>query len=587
MPLFLEDEANLAGTFDVQTANTLFWKTIPVLVKQNDREDQVETLTFRILTGGARHNHNLRVLRVYISSEGDPFFLHTLEVSEEDFQTLKVEQGILVDFSNFPTKIISLLERCITSQRSDMPRFQAVLQVRAIESVFKVMETNDFKQLPHISLSFRPGNDTAVKQFLAFRLVEVKGNCKDLSEELSQVQADCDRTHMALAETRQQLLQVKEQHDKHVREVDATTKTQQAAAQEERLREKAVLQEQAEREKHELETKYKQQVEALTSRMTELDSENRKLRDTKYELDTKVSELSHKLGAAEGSNRSLETECDQLRAQNKKLSSEKHDLDILLNESKAKLAAAEEKVQSQSQSIDQHRLRVKDLEAATSQWEERCNDLKHNLLQKEAQAKEAATEVMKGNQIIEKLTSDLRLAKEKVKRKQAIIVRQEEELVQREQSQSNDQREIQALTKTIDNLRQEIGQLKAENQELKAKVDDSKQQLESNEQMIRWLNQQVTEAQLQVSTGVTGSRYQFRPAATTTAGGAAGMLGPSPAQFTSSTRYTTPPGAGTTTAYKGYQPSMYSSKMSPLYPRAGENPGSTISTRAVDSTVPQ
>lgn len=41
---------------------------------------------------------------------------------------------------------------------------QAVLTAKGGDSVFKVVETNDFKQLPHITLTFRPGNDTAVKQ---------------------------------------------------------------------------------------------------------------------------------------------------------------------------------------------------------------------------------------------------------------------------------------------------------------------------------------------------------------------------------------------------------------------------------------
>jgi spindle assembly abnormal protein 6 len=101
---------------------------------------------------------------VHISSEEDPFFLHTLEVSEEEFQSLKAEQGILVDFANFPGKIISLLEKCQSSQETDMPRFQAVLIIRPGESTFKIVETNDFKQLPHITLAFKPGNDFAVKQ---------------------------------------------------------------------------------------------------------------------------------------------------------------------------------------------------------------------------------------------------------------------------------------------------------------------------------------------------------------------------------------------------------------------------------------
>jgi spindle assembly abnormal protein 6 len=57
-----------------------------------------------------------------LSSENNSFFLHTLEVSEEDFQSLKLEQGILVDFANFPGKIISLLERCVASKVQDPPR---------------------------------------------------------------------------------------------------------------------------------------------------------------------------------------------------------------------------------------------------------------------------------------------------------------------------------------------------------------------------------------------------------------------------------------------------------------------------------
>lgn len=55
-----EDTRTMSG-FDLQTASTLYWKPIPVLLKQHDREDQVEQLTFRILSGVTRQNHNLRV----------------------------------------------------------------------------------------------------------------------------------------------------------------------------------------------------------------------------------------------------------------------------------------------------------------------------------------------------------------------------------------------------------------------------------------------------------------------------------------------------------------------------------------------
>jgi spindle assembly abnormal protein 6 len=121
------------------------------------------------------------VLRIHVSSEEDPYFLHTLEVTEDEFQSLKAEQGILVDFASFPGKIISLLERCIASQAADMPRFQAVLAVRAADSGLKIVETNDFKQLPHITLAFRPGNDFTVKQVWSNHKQQHRSRCTSSS----------------------------------------------------------------------------------------------------------------------------------------------------------------------------------------------------------------------------------------------------------------------------------------------------------------------------------------------------------------------------------------------------------------------
>lgn len=39
-----------------------------------------------------------------LTDESDPFFLYTLKISEEEFQAVKVDQSILVDFAEFPDK---------------------------------------------------------------------------------------------------------------------------------------------------------------------------------------------------------------------------------------------------------------------------------------------------------------------------------------------------------------------------------------------------------------------------------------------------------------------------------------------------
>lgn len=59
------------------------------------------------------------------------------------------------------------------------------------------------------------------------------------------------------------------------------------------------------RERATLEARLREQLGSATTRAGEAESDARALREQKYGLDARVSELSHKLGAAEGSNRCL------------------------------------------------------------------------------------------------------------------------------------------------------------------------------------------------------------------------------------------------------------------------------------------
>ena len=63
-----------------------------------------------------------QVLRIYISSEADLYFLHVLELAEEEYAVLRQDQDIRVDFANFPGKLIGLLDKCIAGRAEDLPR---------------------------------------------------------------------------------------------------------------------------------------------------------------------------------------------------------------------------------------------------------------------------------------------------------------------------------------------------------------------------------------------------------------------------------------------------------------------------------
>lgn len=121
-------------------------------------------------------------------------------------------------------------------------------------------------------------------------------------------------------------------------------------------------------------------------------------------MGVQVSELSHKLGAAEGAKRALDDEVARIKAVHTALAAAKHEQDIALNEAKAKVLALEEKTTSQADVIEQARSRLRDLEAAARQWEARCSDLRDSAAAADVRAKDAQAEVLKGNAIIEKLS---------------------------------------------------------------------------------------------------------------------------------------------------------------------------------------
>lgn len=208
------------------------------------------------------------MFRVEITDDdgADPYFLYLWSVSEDEFHELKQQQRLLVDFLTFPTNLIELLQCCLKDSkralsvhdsdgdaaggeaaimnsdvdvvnplsRSQGPvplryvlclyvsvmllyyfnalcrsvrSYLAVLNTCDVEgkSVFSIVETNPFKHLTHLSLQFFPGDDAAIKTYLAARLAQINANKRFLSSTLKQTSLDLKRTQESEAFLQKQL----------------------------------------------------------------------------------------------------------------------------------------------------------------------------------------------------------------------------------------------------------------------------------------------------------------------------------------------------------------------------------------------
>lgn len=90
---------------------------------------------------------------------GDPFFLWTCNITEEDFLLLKREQNLLIEYNTFPYKLVELLQQCLIQSKEASPSFTAILTVPDVgghPASLSIMECTSFRQINHLTLRFLP-----------------------------------------------------------------------------------------------------------------------------------------------------------------------------------------------------------------------------------------------------------------------------------------------------------------------------------------------------------------------------------------------------------------------------------------------
>lgn len=166
----------------------LYSKSILVRLTNSKSEDKYKAIQITVDYQTSIQPTHKTELIIKLTDHQDPFFLYSLFMSEEDYQTLKVQQGLLVDFSAFGQRFIDLLTACEKDEKSENPKFQ--LQFYSKEPLpfdhghasLNVIEINPFKHLYHLSLNFMPGNDADVKKYLANCLSTLRDDYTRLSK---------------------------------------------------------------------------------------------------------------------------------------------------------------------------------------------------------------------------------------------------------------------------------------------------------------------------------------------------------------------------------------------------------------------
>ncbi|XP_074732701.1 spindle assembly abnormal protein 6 homolog isoform X3 [Strix uralensis] len=444
-------------------------------------------------------------LAVRLTDDTDPFFLYNLVISEEDFQSLKSQQGLLVDFSAFPQKFIDLLQQCIQEQNKDIPRF--LLQLVSSASVLdhtpvslNVVETNPFKHLTHLSLKFLPGNDAEIKKFLASCLKCLKEDKMMLEEKLRKTEEDLTRqlsyTQQSLSEKSRELDKLKNEWSSYTTALN-NKHTQELTSEKERaFQAQAQYQQQHEQQKKELENLHQKSIQQLQNRLSELEVINKDLTERRYKGDSTVRELKAKLSGIEDECQRAKQEVLSLRRENTTLDAECHEKEKLINQLQTRVAVLEQEIKDKDQLV----IRTKEVLDATQEQKailEESTEKKQSHIEKlETTIKSLSAELLKANEIIKKLQGDLKTLMSKLKLKNTVTIQQEKLLAEKEERLQKEQRELQEMGQSLRMKEQEVCKLQEQLETTVQKLEESKQLLKTNENVITWLNKQLNEIQM-------------------------------------------------------------------------------------------
>lgn len=186
----------------------LYSKSILIRLTNSKSEDKFKSIHVTVDYQISANPLPKTELIIKLTDELDPFFLYSLYMSEEDYQTLKVQQGLLVDFGAFGQRFIDLLCACEKDENAENPKFQLQFWTKEplpydhAQGSLNVIEINPFKHLCHLSLQFAPGNDADVKKYLA----ECLRTLRDQHAKLSSLHTDTKSSLSAQLDSTQQAL---------------------------------------------------------------------------------------------------------------------------------------------------------------------------------------------------------------------------------------------------------------------------------------------------------------------------------------------------------------------------------------------
>jgi len=167
----------------------------------------------------------IKELLLDVTDTNNPFVLFVMKLSHADFNVIKVNQGLTLDFSLFPDKLIYLLQQT----KTDNSRLYLHFDDEKLNGFhLSIREEGTIKHVTHLSLKFQCGSESEIKE-------RVLGYIQTIQKSQENKEKTCSDLNLAVSSLKEELqkkesliYELKNKHKQQRQELEAKMSSQAA-----------------------------------------------------------------------------------------------------------------------------------------------------------------------------------------------------------------------------------------------------------------------------------------------------------------------------------------------------------------------
>ena len=466
-----------------------------MVIIKSEKNNSIEPMKISIIRLLEKQPH----LIIQVTNPNDPLFLYSLDLSEIEYQQLKTEQSLLVDFQNFPDFITKMFYFC-KNDKDDI--YTCVLTLGGIgennfssggNGILAVEEKTQYRKLNHLILKLQAANDISLKKYLSDVSKEYKEKFENLSQKYSDLNQNYEILQKENLNLKENLQKIEYEHKTSLDNLLNEKNKEINLIKENNFKENKKQLELMESDKNKTISDLENRISQLQGILDDATKNKTQLEEHKLKLEINQKDLEGKFAISNTELNVYKTEITNLRQENSDLNKKCLNYEKNLTEFNFKNESILKQLEEKNKSLENMKQLIDSLNKQRDSNEDTIKSLKASNNKLENKLQLSIKEINKGNDIIQRLQNDIKNQKSKIKSTKNELNTQEQLINQKQILLDEQNKTIKDLKRDNETKEQEIIGLKNQINNYNNKLNENEKLIEENKQMILYLNKNLNE----------------------------------------------------------------------------------------------